>query len=173
MKNKMQNMLLSISKRKALKKLLDFYKDIANIFDELNLNPIVYGSLAYYYHTRDNSISIHDFDLLIKESSFPKIVKLLDKQRGIRYKVMPYHSIEIFKDELKIDIDSLEYFLPKKSKATNEFSLKNVTFNIINKNSLIWIYQDALKNMPADRKLDKRITDYQKKLKKLKTSALR
>jgi hypothetical protein len=150
-----------------LPRLLNFYKELHEILKKFDVNPIIYGSLAYRYHTKDTSIPIHDIDLLVPQIKFSQITKGLDEQK-ISYELMPHHSIETFKDDLKIDIDSIEFFLDPRSRETSKFVLEDIELSIINKNSLTGIYQEALDNMPADKKLDNKRNGYQKKLDKLR-----
>ena len=54
-------------------KLLSFSKVLFYICEKYNIQPIVYGSLAYAFFTRDEKIEINDIDLLVPEEAFPII----------------------------------------------------------------------------------------------------
>ena len=132
------------------------------------MTPIVYGGLAYFYYTKDENIAINDLDLLVPESKFTELIKLLNKQKNLVYKKMPYHSIEVFDKDFKIDLDSIEYFLDPRSRTTHKIQIDNLEFNILNTEALIDIYEKALKGIPNIIKFDKKRKNYIKKLKNLK-----
>jgi len=155
------------SKTELAKPLSAFLRQIYGIFSELNIDPIVYGGLAYHYHTKDSSLPISDIDLLVPEKNFRVIQKSLDKLQNVSYQTMPYHSIEVFKKELRIDIDSLESYLGSRSQQSNLAKFGGLGLKILNRNSLISIYRESLKNMPADPKLDEKRNKYKTKLAKL------
>ena len=153
----------------SFNELLKFAKTILGLCRKLKLKPIVYGSLAYFFHTKDSTLPVNDLDLLISEAAFPNLIKLLDKQKkNLDYKVMPYHSLEVYKEDLKIDLDSIEHFLyPRPSKAIKA-RIGGLDFNIINLEALIDIYCEALENMPRIKKLDKKRVLYTRKLDNLR-----
>ncbi len=161
-----------LEKIDSTKPLFCFYKKIYKIFDKLNVEPIVYGGLAYFYYTKDRTIPIKDIDLLVPESDFIRIQEMLDSQKNITYKVMPWHSIEVFENGMKIDIDSVEHFLDPMSREFNKAIFGDLNLNFLNRDSLINIYEEALLNMPKELKLDKKRKKYQKKLKNLKMQCL-
>lgn len=155
---------MKLTKETASEKLFDFGKQIFDILQRLNISPIVYGSLAYFYHTNDTSLPVRDIDLLLPESNFAKISEMLDKEKNITYKLMPYHSIEVFRDGLEIDIDSIEHFLDPRSREFHKSTINDLDLNILNKESLASIYKEALDNMPQEKDLDEKRNKYQKKL---------
>lgn len=150
--------------KESFQKLLEFGKQILDICDKLEIMPIVYGSLAYFFYTEDETLPVNDIDFLVPESFFSDLMKELDKLEGVKYKKMPYHSIESFKGEMEIDLDSIEYFLDPRSREEAIMEINEMKFHIINKDSLIDIYQEALDNMPQEKNLDEKRSRYQKKL---------
>lgn len=70
-------------------KLCLFAQVLLDKCDELNLRPVVYGSVAYAFYTNDNEININDIDFLISETAFPKIIAAFRGYAGITYE----HSI--------------------------------------------------------------------------------
>ena len=150
------------------KELTSFAKEIYVLLDEIDIKPIIYGSLAYSYHTKDKTLPIRDIDLLVPESYFTSIIKILDTKKNIIYQITSHHSIEVFKDNLKIDIDSIEYYLDPRSREYSKTTINNTEYNFLNITSLIDIYKRALSDMPLEPKLDKKRKEYQKKLKNMK-----
>lgn len=89
---------------------------------------------------------------------------------NIRYELMPYHSIEVYRGELEVDLDSIEHFLDPRSRKTVVKEIGGLTVNLLNRESLISIYQEALDNMPHIEKLDEKRAKYTMKLNNLKAS---
>jgi len=79
------------------KNLLEFLQELLPICESLNIKPIIYGSLAYGYYSRDESININDIDVLIPESFFQEISKQATS-KGFSYEETNYHSLKIYKD---------------------------------------------------------------------------
>lgn len=152
----------------SFQKLLRFGEQILGICKSLDLTPVVYGGLAYLYYTKDKTFSVNDLDLLVPEHTFTDLMKLLDKQKNLRYKKMPYYSIEVFSNDLEIDLDSIEHFLGPRPKDTRKAQIEGLKFNILNIGALIDIYEEALREMPKIRKLDEKRKNYTKKLDNLK-----
>lgn len=150
------------------KEVLAFGKQILEICTTLNVQPIVYGSLAYFAHTQDESLPVNDIDFLVPEEFFDDLMKELDGLEGVRYEKMPYHSIECFKGDIEMDLDSIEHFLAPRPRDAVDFKIEGLTFSVVNKDTLADIYQEALDNMPDDRHLDEKRAKYQRKLDNLK-----
>jgi len=153
--------------------LLAFAGEILKLCRELSVVPIVYGGLAYLYYTEDESISVRDLDLLVPESAFPDFIRLLDQQNDLTCKLMPYHSLEVFKGDFEIDLDATGHFLGTRSSKTEQVEIAGMLFHMINLESLIGIYQEGLDNMPAIRKLDEKKKRSEYKLRNLKEIFLR
>ncbi|EKE27328.1 MAG: hypothetical protein ACD_3C00223G0005 [uncultured bacterium (gcode 4)] len=147
--------------------LLDFGKIISYICWQLSITPILYWSLACFYHTQDRNMIIKDLDFLVNEDSFPELILLLG-QYDISYELKPWQSIVISKDDLKIDIDSAERYLSPRSGETILTQIGDSKFNILNIISLIDIYQEAIDNMPLNNDFQKQRWLYEKKLINLK-----
>lgn len=149
-------------------KVLAFGREVLNMCAELSITPIVYGSLAYFAHTKDESLPVNDIDFLVSEASFDDLMEKLDAMEGVRYEKMPYHSIEAFKGDIEIDLDAIEHFLDPRPRDAEMAEIKGVQFQILNKSALIEIYQEALNYMPDERHLDEKRAKYQRKLDNLK-----
>jgi|GEM_PF-2748099 len=78
--------------------------------NSVHINPIAYGGLAYLAYVEDSNTRINDIDLLVSEIELKRIVKLLSKVK-IHYKYSPkWHEVQVFKDGLKIEIDSYQFW---------------------------------------------------------------
>lgn len=147
--------------KKIFNGLVLFCKRIFKICNEIGVEPVAYGSLAYFFYTKDKNLIIKDFDFLIPEKSFKKIIKVLKKE-NIKYKYSPeWHTLEIFVKNLKIDLDSVDYWY-KDFKKFERFELEGLTMKVVSLNELIEIYKKASQNAKNKKRA------YYKKYNKLK-----
>ena len=91
-------------------KLLKFFKEILDICNDLNILPILDGSLAVFAYTKNRNLVVNDIDLSVSETEFPKIVKAL-KEKGMDYRLREYHVLQVLKGDLKIELGSREYWM--------------------------------------------------------------
>src|SRR4030042_6688518 len=88
-------------------RLIEFFKEILDICGEIDIHPVVDGSLAVFAYTRNKNIDINDIDLSISETEFPKIIRVL-KTKGIKYRSRDFHVLEVIKDDLKVGFGSAD-----------------------------------------------------------------
>ena len=87
-----------------------FCREILDLCNQLRVTPIAYGSLAYFGYTKNKTIRVNDFDFLIPEIHFEKIIKVLAKNK-IKYNYSAeWHTLQIFNDDLRIELDSIDYW---------------------------------------------------------------
>ena len=116
-------------------KLIKFTGEILQISHKLDIEPVLTGSLAVFAYTQDKNIQVNDIDLSCKESDFPKIIKYL-QNLCIDYKLKEWHVLQIIRDDLKVDFDSLEYWMsdmPENHEIldTGFFRIKMVCFDYL------------------------------------------
>jgi len=146
------------------RQLMALGREISSLCKKANVTPIVYGSLAYFVHTQDPEVEVRDLDFLVSEMSFPNIRELLTQKKDLRFKEQPYHSIEVYKGGLEIDLDAKERFLfPKPDDATT-VEIEGLTLRILNRQTLIDIYREAIDQMPQIEKLNEKRQRYLHKL---------
>jgi hypothetical protein len=95
--------------REHFKKLLQFAKEIILICQKNNISPVIYGSFAHFYYTKDEKMKVNDIDILINKKYFPKMMQLLKKNK-IKFKhFTDYDSdLNIIKDgKLKVEVDEV------------------------------------------------------------------
>ena len=85
-----------------MKKVLDICHDLA-------ITPVLNGSLAVFVYTGNQAMSVNDVDLSCSEAEFPKVMGVLE-ERGISYRLKEWYVLQILKDDLKIELDSMEYW---------------------------------------------------------------
>ncbi len=89
--------------KEQFQNVLVFGKEILDVCKKLSITPLVYGSLACFLHTNDETLPVNDIDFLVPEGSFQALMEKLDGLEGVKYKKMSYHSIEVFKGGIEID----------------------------------------------------------------------
>lgn len=130
------------NKRKFIR-LMKFGKEIVDICKRAGINPIVYGSLAFFYYTKKKDIKVNDIDFLIPEDSFDKIIEILKKKK-IKYVYSPeWHTLQIFKGDLKIELDSTDFWQKDLPKNFKRFNFNNLEIRAVALKSLIKIYKKA------------------------------
>ena len=90
-------------------RLIEFCKEILYICDELHIAPVLSGSLAVFAYTQNQDMNVNDVDLSCSETEFPKITNVLI-ERSVSYKLREWHLLQIFRDDLKVEFDSVEYW---------------------------------------------------------------
>lgn len=88
-------------------RLIKFFKAILGICEEIDIHPVVDGSLAVFAYTKNIDIDVNDIDLSISETVFPRMISIL-KTKGIEYRLRKWHVLEVVKDDLKIGFGSTE-----------------------------------------------------------------
>ncbi len=125
--------------------LIDFCRKILNICKKLKIKPLAYGSLAIFAYTKNKEISVNDIDFLISEANFKKIISELIKKK-IKYKYsIKWHVLQILKDSLKIEMDSIEFWQKDLSNNFNDFNINGLNIKVISLNNLINIYKKLSK----------------------------
>ncbi len=69
----------------------------------------------------------------------------------------------------EVDLDAIEHFLDPRPREATPVTINGIEFQILNRASLIQIYQEVLDTMPNEKHLDEKRAKYQKKLENLKT----
>ena len=124
-------------------KLIDFFKEVLNICDKLNIPPVIDGSLAVFAYTNNQDMEINDIDLSVSEMEFPIIIKELEK-RGISYKLREWHVLEVIKDDLKIGFGSSEYWAKGLPIDYETLQIDNYRVKMLSLTGLIELYRRAM-----------------------------
>ncbi len=90
-------------------RLIPFAKRIILLCKEVGAEPVVYGSFAHFYHTKDKTMNVNDIDLMIPnhKKTFPKIVSILKKNKIIFEYYPEWETMIIKKGKLRVEIDSV------------------------------------------------------------------
>lgn len=91
-------------------RLIEFLKEILDICNDLNITPVLDGSLAVFAYTGNQEMKVNDVDLFCPEVDFHRIIEALE-EKGINYKLREWHVLQVLRDDLKVELDSAEYWL--------------------------------------------------------------
>ncbi len=93
--------------KEYFKKLIPFAKKIISICKDNKIQPVIYGGFAHFFYTKDENMEVNDIDIIIPKKSFPKILRLLEKNK-IKFKYYPqWQTIVIKKGKLKVEVDEI------------------------------------------------------------------
>jgi hypothetical protein len=126
-------------------RLIEFCKEVLDICSDLGISPILDGSLAIFVYTKNPDINVNDVDLACSEAEFPKIISVLEA-RDISYKLKEWHVLQILKDDLKVELDSIEHWYKDLSWVGETLQIDNYSVNMLDLHSLKEFYRRGMKD---------------------------
>jgi hypothetical protein len=81
-------------------------------------------------------------DLACSETEFPKIISALETRR-ISYKLKEWHVLQILKDDLKVELDSVEHWYKDLPMVCETLQIDNYRINMLGLNSLREFYRQG------------------------------
>jgi len=126
-------------------RLIKFFKEVLEICDEMNIVPVLNGSLAVFVFTKDQEMNVNDVDLFCSETEFPRIINAL-KERDIGYKLREWHVLQVLRDDLIVELDSVEYWYKDLPVECEILQVDNHRVSMLGLNSLIEFYRQGMKN---------------------------
>lgn len=134
--------------RDDFSKLLAFAQAIFSKCAELDVQPVVYGSLAYAFYTKDEKININDIDLLVPESSFSRIIAAVKTNPDVTCEETTYHSLKLFRDGVKISFDAIEEYYRGLPRNFVEGKISGIAFRFVPNNALKEVYKRGAETIP-------------------------
>lgn len=129
-------------------RLIDFLKEILDICTDLGIAPVLDGSLAAFVYSGNHEMNVNDVDLSCPEADFPRIIKILE-EKDIRYQLMEWHVLQIFKDDLKVEFGSAEYWLKNLQIGYETLQVGDYIINMLDLNSLREFYKQGMDDKAA------------------------
>ena len=126
-------------------RLLDFCMEILGICHDLGISPVLSGSLAVFAYTGRSDINVNDVDLACSETQFPEIIHILE-ERSIQYHLKAWHVLQIIRDDLKVDLDSLEYWYRDLPMHYEILLIGDYKVNLLDLESLKTCYRRGMEN---------------------------
>lgn len=114
----------------------------------MDIQPVVYGSLAYAFYTNDEKISINDIDLLAPEKSFQPIVDAIQTNPDVTYERTTPHSLRLFRDNVKISLHSFEKHYGDLSCHFIDGKVNGLLFKFVPREALQEVYKRGLATIP-------------------------
>lgn len=140
-------------------RLIEFCKEVLDVCHDLGISPILNGSLAVFAYTKNQELNVHDVDLASSEKEFPKIIAALE-ERGINYKMKEWHVLQIIKEDLKVELDSIEYWYKDLSIVGETLQIDSYHINMLDLKSLKECYRRGM-NDTADKTEEKARRKYE------------
>lgn len=126
-------------------RLIEFFKEVLDICGELNITPVLNGSLAVCAYTGNHEMDVNDVDLACSETEFPRIIHVLE-ERGIGYRLREWHVLQIFRNDMKVEFDSVEYWYKDLPTDRETLQVDNYPVNMLGLNSLMEFYRQGMKD---------------------------
>lgn len=126
-------------------RLIKFLKEVLDICNDLNVPPVLDGSLAVFAYTANQDMSVNDVDLACSEAEFPRIMSVLDDRR-ISYKLRAWHVLQIVRDDLKIELDSMEYWYRDLPIDYETLQIDGYKIRMLSLNSLREFYRQGMED---------------------------
>ena len=110
------------------------------ICNELGIAPVLNGSLAVFGYTKGRAISVNDIDLACSEREFPRLAHALEAN-GIAHVLMAWHVLQARRDDLKVEFDSLDYWLKGLPEDLAMLKIDGHAFKVVSLSSLRELYR--------------------------------
>jgi hypothetical protein len=123
--------------------LLAFCKEVIAICNDLAITPILNGSLAVFAYTQSQAMNVNDIDLACSEFDFPRLSRALDAH-GIAYALKEWHVLQTYKDTLKVEFDSMEYWMTDLPDDYDTLLMDGYAFKVVSLASLKELYRCGL-----------------------------
>jgi hypothetical protein len=130
-------------------RLLAFYQDIIPGCQDLRITPLLTGSLAVFAYTRNQMMQVNDIDLACSELAFPRLSYALAAQ-GLEFEVKAWHVLQVRKDDLKVEFDSLEHWFAGVSTDYDTLIIDECVFNVVRLSSLQELYRRGLEALACE-----------------------
>jgi hypothetical protein len=126
-------------------RLLAYFKEVLEVCRGVGVDPIVDGSLVVFAYTKNHDIDVNDIDLACPEGAFPRIAAALFA-RGTNYRLREWHVLQVLKDDLRVELGSIEYWYRDLPIECGTLQLGDRIVRILGLSSLKTLYQRGLDN---------------------------
>jgi len=137
-------------KKEKVIRLLDFLSEILEICKDINVNPILDGSLAVFLYSQNEQIIVNDIDLTYSERGFPKILKALSS-KGINAEIKEWHVLQCRKKDMKVEFCDPDYWYPNVPiKIGDYLKFGNNKIGVLKFESLVRYYEIGSENLQKE-----------------------
>jgi len=129
--------------REHFSRLLEFCQEIISICQDLDIEPVLSGSLAVFGYTRDRTMGVNDVDLACSELEFPRLSCALEA-RGIAHAVREWHVLQARQGDLKVEFDSMEHWMANLPEGYDVLAIDTCVFKVVSLAGLKELYRRGL-----------------------------
>jgi len=129
--------------REHLARLFEFCKEVIAICSDLDVTPVLNGSLAVFGYTQNQAMKVNDIDLACSEIEFPRLCRALGA-KSIAHELKAWHTLQVRKDDLKVEFDSMEYWLANLPEDYDTLMIDGYTLRVVSLPSLRELYRRGL-----------------------------
>lgn len=90
-------------------------------------------------------MNVNDVDLSCSETEFPRIINILE-ERGIGYILREWHVLQVLRDDLKVELDSMEHWYKDLPIECETLQVDNYRVNMLGLNSLMEFYRQGMRD---------------------------
>jgi hypothetical protein len=126
-------------------RLIEYFKEILDICNDLRIAPVLDGSLAVFAYTGYQEMNVNDVDLSCPEADFPGIIKALE-EKGMNYKLREWHVLQVSKDDLEVELGSTEYWLKNLPIDYETLQVDDYKIKMLGLNSLKEFYKRGMED---------------------------
>jgi hypothetical protein len=142
--------------REKFVRLVEFFKEVLDICDELKITPVLDGSLAVLAYTGNQEMDVNDVDLSCSEMEFPRLIHAL-KVRDFEYKLREWHVLQILRGDLKVEIGSVEYWYKDLQISCEILQVDDYRVNMLDLKSLMSFYRQGMKDRAEKTEVNERM----------------
>ncbi len=129
--------------REHFARLFEFCKQVIAICSDLEITPVLNGSLAVFGYTQNQAMRVNDIDLACSELEFPRLCRALGA-KGMAHELKEWHVLQVHKDDLKVEFDSIEHWMAGLSGGYNTLTIDGYTFQVVGLSDLRELYRRGL-----------------------------
>lgn len=145
-----------------------FLEDVLKVADDLELKPILDGSLAVLVYTKKSDLVVNDIDFSLPEKEFPKFKEALE-ETGHKAEIKEWHVLQVRKDDLKIEFSDVNFWYSNIGVPIEYdfLEIDDFEIRILKLKTLKAFYKRGLDNTKGDPEKRAKYTDIKKKYEEL------
>ena len=125
------------------KRLKEFFKVVLDVCAEVDVVPVLDGSLAVFVYTGEPELNVNDVDLACSEADFPKLIAALETH-NINYRLREYHVLQVLKDDLKVELGSAEHWSKNVPQVYETLHIDDYTVTMLALSSVREFYRQGM-----------------------------
>lgn len=132
-----------LGNREQFARLLALCREILAVCSELDIRPVLSGSLAVFAYTQAAGMRVHDIDLACSEREFPRLSRAL-AARGIAHELREWRVLQVRQGDLKVEFDSMEQWMGGVPGEFDTLVVDGTLFRVVSLPALRELYRRGL-----------------------------